>query len=107
MLAFLQHVLEYGASQPLSPEGIAEFITEASLVVSFLLFLTLALRSRHSEGGIVRSFKFQLSVAILFWIVGEIISFLSYTDVGMYVHTCSMALFSFFLAYRVRTLAVR
>jgi len=107
MLAFLQHVLEYGTSQPMSPEGIAELVTDASLILSFLLFLTLAIRSRHSEGGILRSFKFQLSVAILFWILGETISFLNYTDLGMYVHSCSMALFAFFLLYRVRTLAAR
>jgi hypothetical protein len=107
MLALLQHVLEYGASQGQSFVGIAEFVTLSSLIASFLLFLSLAIRSRHAEGGIARSFKFQLSIAILFWILGEVISFFNYADLGMYVHTCSMALFAFFLAYRVRALASR
>jgi hypothetical protein len=85
--------------------GAAEIITLTSLVASFFLFLFLALRYRHSEGGILRSFKLQLSIAILVWIIGEVFAYTDYlADWSMYVHTCSMALFAVFLAYRIRAL---
>jgi len=88
-----------------SAAGIAEAITVLSLLASFALFLFLAIRYRHSEGGIFRSFKLQLSIAILFWIIGEAFAYTDYlADWSMYVHTCSMALFAIFLAYRIRAL---
>jgi len=88
-----------------SAEAIAELITLVTLIVSFVLFLFLAVRFRHSEGGILGSFKLQLSIAILVWIVGEVFAYTNYlADWSMYVHTCSMALFALFLIYRVRAL---
>ncbi len=95
-------------TETFSPVAIAEFVTLASLVGSFLLFLYLAVRFRHSEGGILRSFKLQLSLAILFWILAETFALSGYfTDLSRYVHTVSMALFAFFLVYRVRALMGR
>ena len=86
----------------------AELVTLACLLASFVLFLFLAIRFRHSEGGIVRSFKLQLSVAILFWILGETLALSGYfADLSMYIHTVSMALFAFFLIYRARALIGR
>ena len=86
----------------------AEILTVIVLLAAFALFLFLAVRFRHSEGGILRSFKLQLSVAILFWILGEAFALSGYySDVSMYVHTISMALFAFFLVHRARALMGR
>jgi hypothetical protein len=96
--------LAYGAGLGFTALSIAEIITIVDLVAAFVLFLSLAIKYRHSEGGILRSFKLQLSIAILVWIVGEAFANTSYlADWSMYVHTCSMALFALFLVYRVRT----
>ena len=95
--------LAYGAEFGFTALSIAEFVTVISLAAAFVLFLSLAIRYRHSEGGIFRSFKLQLSVAILIWIIGELCAYTSYLeDWSMYVHTCSMALFAVFLVYRLR-----
>lgn len=100
--------LAYGTSGGISAESVAELITLATLIASFILFLILAIRFRHSEGGILRSFKLQLSIAILIWIVGEVFAYTEYlAEWSMYVHTCSMALFALFLVYRVRSLVGR
>lgn len=105
MTAMVGSYLAYGAGAGLSIEVIAELITIVSLIASFVLFLALTVRFRHSEGGIYRSFKLQLSIAILVWIIGEVFAYTNYlADWSMYVHTCSMALFAFFLVYRVKTL---
>jgi hypothetical protein len=97
--------LAYGTALSFTPFSIAEIITIIDLVAAFILFLSLAIKYRHSEGGILRSFKLQLSIAILVWIVGEAFAYSNYlADWSMYVHTCSMALFALFLLYRVRTL---
>jgi hypothetical protein len=97
--------LAYGAGVGFSLLGVAELITIASLIGAFVLFLFLAIRYRHSEGGILRSFKLQLSIAILAWIVGEFFAYTDYlADWSMYVHTCSMALFALFLVYRIKAL---
>jgi len=95
----------YGAGTALTALAIAEIITVVCLVVAFVLFLFLAIRYRHSEGGILRSFKLQLSIAILVWIIGEVFAYTNYlAEWSMYVHTCSMALFALFLVYRVRAI---
>ena len=95
--------MAYGAEFGFTALSIAEFVTVISLAAAFVLFLSLAIRYRHSEGGIFRSFKLQLSVAILIWIIGELCAYTSYLeDWSMYVHTCSMALFAVFLVYRLR-----
>jgi len=97
--------LAYGGGVGFSVLGVAEVITLASLIAAFVLFLFLAIRYRHSEGGILRSFKLQLSIAILVWIIGEVFAYTDYLAVwSMYVHTCSMAFFALFLAYRIRAL---
>lgn len=97
--------MEYGAISS-TALSVAEIITVCCLVAAFILFFALAVRYRHSEGGIFRSFKLQLSIAILVWIIGEAFAYTDYlADWSMYVHTCSMALFALFLAYRVRALA--
>jgi hypothetical protein len=105
LFGLLQNYLAYGGVG-FSAEAIAELITVVTLIVSFVLFLFLAVRFRHSESGILGSFKLQLSIAILVWIVGEVFAYTNYmADWSMYVHTCSMALFALFLVYRVRALA--
>jgi len=97
--------LAYGTGLAFTALSIGEFITLVSLVSAFILFLSLAIRYRQSEGGVIRSFKLQLSIAILIWIIGEVFAFTGFlADWSMYVHTCSMALFALFLAYRVRGL---
>ncbi len=104
MIGLFQNYLAYGGVG-FSAEAIAELITLVALIVSFVLFLFLAVKFRHSEGGILGSFKLQLSIAILVWIVGEVFAYTNYlADWSMYVHTCSMALFALFLVYRVRAL---
>jgi len=97
--------LAYGTALSFTALSIAEIITIIDLVAAFILFLSLAIKYRHSEGGIFRSFKLQLSIAILVWIVGEAFAYSTYlSDWSMYVHTCSMALFALFLVYRIRAL---
>jgi len=97
--------LAYGTGFAFTVLSIGELITLVSLVSAFILFLSLAIRYRHSEGGVIRSFKLQLSIAILIWIIGEVFAYTSVlADWSMYVHTCSMALFALFLAYRVKGL---
>jgi hypothetical protein len=100
--------LAYGSGLAFNALTVAEIITLVSLAASFVLFLFLAVRFRHSEGGVVRSFKLQLSIAILVWIIGEGFAYTDYlAGLSMYVHTCSMALFALFLAYRIRSLLGR
>lgn len=104
MIGLFQNYSAYGGVG-FSAESIAELITLLTLILSFGLFLFLAVRFRHSEGGILGSFKLQLSIAILVWIVGEVFAYTNYlADWSMFVHTCSMALFALFLVYRVRAL---
>jgi len=108
MLSSLQEYPSYGAGPAFSPLTVAEWITLSCLAMSFILFFILAIRFRHSEGGILHSFKLQLSIAILLWIVGEIVGFsVPMLYWKMYIHTASMLLFAFVLLYRVRTLARR
>jgi hypothetical protein len=108
MIPPLQNYPGYGGGQGFSSIAIAEFVTLVSLAICFFLFLSLAIRFRHAEGGILHSFKLQLSIAILLWILGELLSvFASMSYWRMYFHTTSMALFAFFLLYRVRALAGR
>ncbi len=98
----------YGAGQGMSTVAIAEYVTLVSLAICFILFLSLAIRFRHAEGGVLHSFKLQLSIAILLWILGEVLSMTgSMSYWRMYAHTASMMLFAFFLLYRVRLLAGR
>jgi apolipoprotein N-acyltransferase len=95
--------LTYGSGAAVTALSIAEITTVICLIVAFVLFLFLAIRFRHSEGGVLRSFKLQLSIAILVWIIGEAFAYTNYlAEWSMYVHTCSMALFALFLVYRVR-----
>ena len=97
--------LAYGTAIGFTALSVAELITLASLIAAFLLFLSLAIKYRYSEGGILRSFKLQLSIAILVWIIGEVFAFTGYlAGWSMYIHTCSMALFALFLVYRVKAL---
>ena len=96
--------MAYGIGYSFTPLSVAEVITLVSLGAAFILFLILGIRYRHAEGGLLRSFKLQLSLAILVWIVGEIFAYTDFSDWSMYVHTCSMALFAIFLAYRVRAI---
>ena len=97
--------MTYGYGVGFTPLAIAEFITVVTLVAALILFLVLAIRYRHSEGGILRSFKLQLSLAILVWIIGEVFAYTDFlAEWSMYVHTCSMALFALFLAYRIKGL---
>jgi len=104
LIGLLQNYMAYGGVG-YSAEAIAELITLVALIASFVLFLFLAVRFRHSEGGLLGSFKIQLSIAILVWIVGEVFAYTNYlADWSMYIHTCSMALFALFLVYRVRAL---
>lgn len=96
----------YGAGVTSTALSVAEAITVVCLVAAFALFFALAVRYRHAEGGILRSFKLQLSIAILVWIIGEAFAFTNYlASWSMYVHTCSMILFTLFLVYRVRGFA--
>lgn len=106
-VASLSSWLMYGSGfgSGFSFQNVAEIITLVSLTASFILFLYLAIRFRHSEGGVFRSFKFQLSLAILVWIVGEVFAYTDYlAGWSMYIHTFSMALFALFLAYRAKAL---
>jgi len=103
LTGLFENYLAFGGVE-FSAKALAELVTLIALVASFVLFALLAVRFRHSEGGILGSFKLQFSIAILVWIIGEIFEYMKSFELGMYIHTCSMALFALFLLYRVRGL---
>lgn len=79
-------------------------LTLVLLVIALGIFVWLTARSRN-----IKSFQFQISMFILIWIIGEIVDLLgeegvvvlfSTSEIGIYVHTLAMAMFSAMLWIR-------
>lgn len=74
------------------------------ILIAFAIFARLAIKGR-SLGG----FRFQLSIFLLIWVLAEIphigetlglLSTASYSDIGLYLHATSMAVFALFVGWR-------
>lgn len=74
------------------------------ILVAFAIFARLALKGKS-----LGSFRFQLSIFLLIWVISEIphiaesIGFLAvtgYEDTGLYLHAASMAVFAIFVGLR-------
>jgi bacteriorhodopsin len=67
------------------------------LIIALGVFVWLTARSKN-----VRSFQFQISIFIVIWVVGEIVDLLreegtrlfSDSEIGVYIHVLTMAVFS-------------
>jgi hypothetical protein len=74
------------------------------ILVAFVIFARLAFKGKS-----LGSFRFQLSIFLLIWVISEIphiaesIGFLAatgYEDTGLYLHAASMAVFALFVGWR-------
>ncbi len=74
------------------------------ILVAFAIFARLAFKGKS-----LGSFRFQLSIFLVIWVVSEIphiaetIGFLAatgYEDTGLYLHAASMAVFATFVGWR-------
>src|SRR5712692_157292 len=83
---------------------IAETFTLVGVLLAFAIFARLALKAKSTG-----SFRFQLSIFILIWVVAEVphiaetlglISVGSFEDFGLAVHMISMAAFALFVGLR-------
>jgi len=74
------------------------------ILIAFAIFARLALKGKS-----LGSFRFQLSIFLLIWVISEIphiaesVGFLAatgYEDTGLYIHAASMAVFAIFVGWR-------
>jgi len=74
------------------------------ILIAFAIFTRLAFKGKS-----LGSFRFQLSIFLLIWVISEIphiaesIGFLaatSYEDTGLYLHAASMGVFAIFVGWR-------
>lgn len=74
------------------------------ILVAFAIFARLAIK-----GQSLGSFRFQLSIFLLIWVLSEIphisetlglLSTASYSDIGLYLHATSMAVFALFVGWK-------
>jgi len=84
--------------------SVFETISLVLIVVAFAIFARLAIK-----GKTLGSFRFQLSIFLLIWVLSEIphiagtlglISTAAYSDIGLYLHAASMAVFALFVGWR-------
>ncbi len=85
-------------------ETIFETINLVLILFAFAVFIRLALKGKS-----LGSFRFQLSVFLLIWVVSEIphiagslglIAITGYQDIGLYLHATSMGVFALFIGWR-------
>lgn len=74
------------------------------ILIAFAIFARLAIKGKS-----LGSFRFQLSIFLLIWVLAEIphigetlglLSTASYSDIGLYLHATSMAVFALFVGWR-------
>jgi len=74
------------------------------ILIAFAIFARLGFKGKS-----LGSFRFQLSIFLLIWVISEIphiaesIGFLAatgYEDTGLYLHAASMAVFAIFVGWR-------
>jgi hypothetical protein len=84
--------------------SVFETISLVLILVAFAIFARLAIKGKS-----LGSFRFQLSIFLLIWVLSEIphiagtlglISTAAYSDIGLYLHATSMAVFALFVGWR-------
>ena len=74
------------------------------ILIAFAIFARLAIKGKS-----LGSFRFQLSIFLLIWVLSEIphigetlglLSTASYSDIGLYLHALSMGVFALFIGWR-------
>jgi hypothetical protein len=74
------------------------------ILIAFAIFARLALKGKS-----LGSFRFQLSIFLLIWVISEIphiaenigiLAATGYEDIGLYLHAASMAVFALFVGWR-------
>lgn len=81
-----------------------EIFSSILILTAFVIFAQLAIKSKS-----MGSFRFQLSIFLLIWVLAEIphigdslglVSTAGYSDIGLYLHATSMAVFALFVGWR-------
>lgn len=81
-----------------------EIFSLVLILIAFSLFARLAIKGKS-----LGSFRFQLSIFMLIWVLSEIphifstlglIDTASYSDIGLYLHATSMGFFALFVGWR-------
>jgi hypothetical protein len=81
-----------------------EIFSLIMIVFAFAIFARLAIKGKS-----LGSFRFQLSIFMLIWVLSEIphmfstlglIDTASYSDIGLYLHATSMGVFAIFVGWR-------
>src|SRR5690349_20541586 len=84
--------------------SVFETISLVLILVAFAIFARLAIKGKS-----LGSFRFQLSIILLIWVLSEIphiagslglISTAAYSDIGLYLHATSMGVFALFVGWR-------
>jgi hypothetical protein len=84
--------------------SVFETISLVLILVAFAIFARLAIKGKS-----LGSFRFQLSIFLLIWVLSEIphiagtlglFSTAAYSDIGLYLHATSMAVFALFVGWR-------
>ena len=74
------------------------------ILIAFVIFARLAIKGKS-----LGSFRFQLSIFLLIWVVSEIphigesiglLTVGAYEDTGLYLHAASMGVFAIFVGWR-------
>ena len=74
------------------------------ILTAFVIFARLGIKGKS-----LGSFRFQLSIFLLIWVLSEIphifstlglMDTTSYSDIGLYLHATSMAVFALFVGWR-------
>jgi hypothetical protein len=85
-------------------ETVFEIINLVLILFAFAIFIRLALKGKS-----LGSFRFQLSIFLLIWVISEIphiagslglIATTGYQDIGLYLHAASMGVFALFIGWR-------
>jgi hypothetical protein len=85
-------------------ETVFETINLVLILFAFAIFIRLALKGKS-----LGSFRFQLSIFLLIWVISEIphiagslglIATTGYQDIGLYLHAASMGVFALFVGWR-------
>jgi len=85
-------------------ETVFETINLVLILFAFAIFIRLALKGKS-----LGSFRFQLSIFLLVWVISEIphiagslglIATTGYQDIGLYLHAASMGVFALFVGWR-------
>jgi len=85
-------------------ETVFETINLVLILFAFAIFIRLAFKGKS-----LGSFRFQLSIFLLIWVISEIphiagslglVATTGYQDLGLYVHAASMGVFALFVGWR-------